>query len=246
VAEDNETNLKVISHQLRMLGFASVVAVDGAEALERWRVGDIDMLLTDLHMPTMDGYELAAAIRAEEAGGRRTPILALTANALAEEEARCLEAGMDCYLTKPIRIQQLEAAIAEWLPVHGAAASGAAPAGADLPPADLQVLQSLVGDDPDIIRDMLLSFRQSALQARTELNQAAAGRSAELAAAAAHKLKGAARTVGAERLGLLCEQIEEAAGAANLDRVNASLSHFERELNAVLDFFEAADTSLQY
>lgn len=111
VAEDNPVNRTVIAQQLRLLGFAADIAVDGREALEKWRSGDFGLVLTDLHMPEMDGYALAASIRAEEAGARRTPIVALTANAQHGEEARCLALGMDACLTKPVQLARLKEAL---------------------------------------------------------------------------------------------------------------------------------------
>jgi CheY-like chemotaxis protein/anti-sigma regulatory factor (Ser/Thr protein kinase) len=115
VVDDNEINRKVIVQQLRLLGLASGVAVDGQAALELWRNGDFALVLTDLRMPQLDGYGLAAAIRAEEQGSSRrrarTPIIALTANAVAVEEARCLAAGMDGCVTKPASLAALQAAI---------------------------------------------------------------------------------------------------------------------------------------
>jgi CheY-like chemotaxis protein len=107
VAEDNEFNQQVIAAQLKHLGFRAEVAGNGRAALDLWRSGRFAILLTDLQMPEMDGYELAAAIRTEEGGRVRLPIIALTANALKEEEARCTAAGMDGYLTKPISMSRL-------------------------------------------------------------------------------------------------------------------------------------------
>ena len=86
-----------------------------ARRCKAWRHGSYAMLLTDLNMPEMDGYTLAESIRAEEILGQRMPILAVTANALADEELRCRVAGMDGYLTKPLRLPQLKAVIEEWL-----------------------------------------------------------------------------------------------------------------------------------
>ena len=108
VAEDNAINRRVIVEQLRLAGFAADIAVDGREALGRWRSGDYALLLTDLQMPEMDGYELAAAIRAEEGAGRRMPIFALTANSLPDDEARCLAVGMDAYLVKPVSLDRMK------------------------------------------------------------------------------------------------------------------------------------------
>lgn len=108
VAEDNEFKRTVIAQQLRRWGFAADIAANGLKALETWRSGDFGLVLTDLHMPELDGYALAASIRAEEGAGRRTPIVALTANALHDEKTRCLAAGMDVYLSKPARLAHLK------------------------------------------------------------------------------------------------------------------------------------------
>jgi len=115
VAEDNEINRQVITQQLKHLGYRAEVVSDGRVALERWRSGGFAVLLTDLQMPEMDGYQLTAAIRTAEAGTRRIPILALTANALKEEAVHCKAVGMDGYLTKPVRMEQLDETLRRWL-----------------------------------------------------------------------------------------------------------------------------------
>ncbi len=117
VAEDNEINQKVILHQLALIGFTADVTDNGRLALERWRSGDYALLLTDLHMPEMDGYELTAAIRAAEQGSRRIPVIALTANALRGEAEHCRKSGIDDYLSKPARLADLQAILEKWLPV---------------------------------------------------------------------------------------------------------------------------------
>jgi CheY-like chemotaxis protein len=95
VAEDNEINQKVISAQLKLLGFRTEIAADGQTALALWCSGRFALLLTDLQMPMMDGYELVASIWRKEGSASRMPIVALTANALKEELARCTGVGMD-------------------------------------------------------------------------------------------------------------------------------------------------------
>ncbi|MBL8327225.1 MAG: PAS domain-containing protein [Rubrivivax sp.] len=134
VAEDEPVNRMVLLRQLELLGHQTEVAVDGAQALQMWQLNRYDLLLTDLHMPMMDGYALAREIRAREAAGsaadQRMPILALTANALQGEEGRALAAGVDEYLTKPIRMQELQQVLARWLvvePGSGRADGAAAP-----------------------------------------------------------------------------------------------------------------------
>ncbi|MHB9102267.1 MAG: PAS domain S-box protein, partial [Sulfuricella sp.] len=117
VAEDNETNQKVILQQLGLFGYTADVAGDGRAALERWQSSDYALLLSDLHMPKMDGYQLTAAIRAAEVGKRRIPIVALSANALKGEAEHCRAAGMDDYLSKPARLADMKAILEKWLPV---------------------------------------------------------------------------------------------------------------------------------
>ena len=181
VAEDDAVNQKVVLRQLALLGHAAEVASDGAEALRLWRTGGHALVLTDLHMPELDGYGLARAIRAAEAGSlanARIPILALTANALRDEASRVRAAGMDAYLTKPIQLAVLGAALAAALDGHRPAAAeaasvdpepttplatarGAASAGAVAPAAvvvDVEVLKSLVGDDMATVREFLAEF----------------------------------------------------------------------------------------
>jgi len=116
VAEDNEINQHVIAAQLDLLGFRAEVVGDGRAALAGWRTGRFALVLTDLQMPEMDGYALAASIRAEETYGQRTPIIALTANALKGEFERCKSAGMDAYLTKPVTLDTLGAVLRRWVP----------------------------------------------------------------------------------------------------------------------------------
>ena len=135
VAEDNDINRKVITRQLGLLGLSCELAEDGQEALARWREGPYDLLLTDLHMPNMDGYTLAARIRAEEDPRRRLAIVAVTANALRGEDRRCLDAGMDDYLVKPVQIEALRAVLERHLPAATPAAPADARTGAPEPGA---------------------------------------------------------------------------------------------------------------
>nr|WP_255542306.1 ATP-binding protein [Azospirillum sp. INR13] len=116
VAEDHPTNQQVVLRQLRRLGCAVDLAADGEQALAAWRAGRHRLVITDCHMPVMDGYELARRIRAEEDGtGRCTAIVAMTANALSGEMERCLAAGMDDYLAKPVTLAQLSQVLARRL-----------------------------------------------------------------------------------------------------------------------------------
>ena len=143
VVEDNETNQEVIRQQLAMLGYRCDIAADGRQAFSQWLGGSYGLVLSDIHMPYMDGYQLADAIRHEEAkqGSERTPILALTANALKGEAWRCQASGMDGYLTKPVPLADLNAAIERHLP---------APKTADMPRLAIMVI-----DDEPFMHDLM-------------------------------------------------------------------------------------------
>jgi signal transduction histidine kinase/ActR/RegA family two-component response regulator len=118
LAEDNLVNQRVAARFLQRLGHEVTVAIDGREAIQHWERQPFDLIFMDVQMPEMDGFEAVAAIRAaEETRGGRTPIIALTAHAMSGDRERCLAAGMDGYLTKPIKLTQLVAAIEEVVPV---------------------------------------------------------------------------------------------------------------------------------
>jgi PAS domain S-box-containing protein len=245
VAEDNETNQKVITEQLALLGLESHLAANGRDALMKFPSAPYSLVLTDLHMPHMDGYALARAIRARENNAQRTPIIALTANASPAEEKKCLEAGMDAYLTKPLRLAQLRSAIEKFLdtgavPRVANAVSEPAPSPAattDLP-ADLDVLRGLVGTDAAVIREVLQSFRNSAARCRKDIVAGTQSRSGTDAADAAHKLKSSARMIGAARLGEICAQIEAAGKAGDSELLDELLPAFVREIDGVFRFLD--------
>jgi CheY-like chemotaxis protein len=114
LVEDNRINRKIATRLLEGEGHRIVGAENGREGLERYREGGFDLLLMDVQMPEMDGFEATRAIRDLEAGsGRRTPIIAMTAHAMKGDREKCLEAGMDGYVSKPVVIADLRQAIRE-------------------------------------------------------------------------------------------------------------------------------------
>ncbi len=118
VVDDNSVNRKILARQLELAGASTDVAASGEQALELLRGGRYDLVLADLQMPDMDGFEMARRIRAAEAatGAARLPILAITASTLEDEEERSRAAGMDGFITKPVGIEQLRATLDVWLP----------------------------------------------------------------------------------------------------------------------------------
>jgi CheY-like chemotaxis protein len=226
LAEDNETNQDVIREQLRLLGYAAEVAEDGVTALEKWRTGRYALLLTDCHMPLMDGYELTAFIRQEEGSGPHKPIIAVTANVMQGESRHCLDCGMNDYLSKPLRTDELMAMLTKWLPLDSSEDSIAMvsnpvaeiegkgqPPTSDLPVWNANTLNELVGDNPGMHKRLLEKFLRNAYVHVQALNDAAQAGNLKRLAEVAHTLKSSARTVGAFVLGDLCQRIEVAATA---------------------------------
>jgi PAS domain S-box-containing protein len=240
IAEDDEINQKVILRQIEMLGFAAELADDGVEALRLWRAGQYALLLTDLHMPNMDGYALAAAIRREEAQRglalpKRIPIVALTANALRGEATRAEAVGMDEYLTKPLQMKLLKAALRRWLTQD--AADSAPDEQPDPPRAaqalDAGVLKGLVGEDPEIVREFLADYRTSARRLATELHTARAANDMRQIGIIAHKLKSSSRSVGAIALGDVCAELENACRGGTRESISQGMVQFDAALLAV-------------
>ena len=222
LAEDNETNRDVLYQQLKLLGYSAELAEDGRVALEKWRSGRFALLLTDCHMPKMDGFALTGAIRAAEGTGQHLPIIAVTANVMQGEVQRCLSSGMDDYLSKPLRLQELAAMLAKWLPQAGqpeaspvllAADRRSSPADEPLPNPpwpvwDADTLGKMIGDNPEMQQTLLRKFLQNAQRQVQQIGTAALAHDTRQIADIAHKLKSSARTVGALALGELCEEIE--------------------------------------
>lgn len=239
VAEDDRVNQKVILRQLNLLGYAAEVASNGAEALQLWRERSYALLLTDLHMPRMDGHALVAAIRHEEGVDQRIPILALTANALSGESERAVAAGMDGYLSKPVQLSVLQASLERWLPLpeaKGTSEPGAQPSenASIVRPLDLNVLRSIVGYDRDGLFELLEEYERSLTCGVDEIR--AAMNSADLPeiGATAHRLKSSSRSVGALPMGDLCAELENASRVADVEAVHRFVSQLEISATALL------------
>ncbi|TWA71561.1 PAS domain S-box-containing protein [Azospirillum brasilense] len=251
VAEDHPTNQQVILRQLRQLGFEADLTGDGLEALTAWRARPYRLLITDCHMPRMDGYELSRQIRsaesAAESGGAprpRTGIIAMTANALAGEMERCTAAGMDDYIAKPVTLRQLATALNRAFGEGSAAAPDEPPAaeaaGAAGHALDLDHVRTTFGALDGMALDMLDFFLETTRPLLDEAAAALERNDLEALRGAAHTLAGAARTAGAERLGRSASTLELAAhhgdpdGAAQaLAAVRAAYPEVETAIRAL-------------
>ena len=239
VADDNEINRAVIQQQLRLLGYASETARDGEIALAMWRSGRYALLLSDCHMPNMDGFALTEAIRQAELPGTHLPIIAITANAMQGEDQRCMERGMDGYLAKPTRLHELAPVMRTWLPLLAACDSAAAQPKPERAPTvqlavwDRKTLGEMVGDDLPLQLSLLDMFFRNSEGQVGQIAQFARADLVQEAADQAHSLKSAARMVGALRLGELCEEIECAGLAANIPECLALAAGLATELAQV-------------
>ncbi|NUB04799.1 DUF3369 domain-containing protein [Azospirillum sp. Vi22] len=240
VAEDHPTNRQVIQRQLALLGHTVDMAEDGVQALALWRDGDYALLLTDCQMPEMDGFELTRLIRAEEAakGRPRLPIIAVTANAMAGEAQRCLSAGMDDAVSKPVEIGQLRRLLDRHLPsppgpepVPALTAPVTAPdSGPDAPPIDVGVLATLFDGDMEFVGQLLQEFIVSNSASRDCLVAAHAAEDWDSVRQAAHKLAGSSRTVGARDLAAASDAIELACVDRRLDGIGGLVARADHEL----------------
>jgi PAS domain S-box-containing protein len=235
VVDDNEVNRKIAVKQLERKGFLVETACDGREAVERAAQVPYDLIFMDWMMPTMDGFEATRRIRDRERGsGFRVPIVAMTARALEGDREKCLEPGMDDYLSKPVKFEELDGVLERWLaprphaplppPPPPAPAPAAGPVEVDR--ASLESLAALQSEgDPDIVKELVDIFEREAGPRFERLAAAAAAADPDALMREAHGLKGTAASIGAKRLAALAKELEDrgrgglAAGAA--ERVEA-------------------------
>ncbi|HYG87275.1 MAG TPA: DUF3369 domain-containing protein [Azospirillum sp.] len=240
VAEDHPTNRQVVLRQLALLGHAAEVAADGREALAKWRSGRYALLLTDCQMPEMDGFDLTRAIReAEAVSGGHLPIVAITANAMEGEAQKCLAAGMDDSVSKPVEIGELKRIVERYLPpVPAVPPSGAAasPAPDAEPPLDTSALAALFDGDEEFLRQLLQEFLASNLATRERLFKALETQAWEEVRQAAHKLAGSSRTVGAAALAAAGDALEAAVVEGRTEGLKPMAVRASEELDRVAAF----------
>jgi signal transduction histidine kinase/FixJ family two-component response regulator len=223
VVDDHPVNREVITRQLELLGIPAATADDGAQGLAHWQWHRPSMVLLDIHMPVMDGFEMARAIRQEEQakGLPRTTLIAVTANALKGEAERCYAAGMDGFVAKPVTLDGLSRALGRFMP--SLTREGASTGGALFDP---DALRGLFGQDRERLLGILESFAEQAAHDIGRLKEAEGTRLAE----AAHRLKGSARMVGARLLAEAAQAMEQAARAEDVIGVEAARGQLDKLL----------------
>jgi signal transduction histidine kinase/DNA-binding response OmpR family regulator len=249
VVEDNATNRQVALGLLDKLGIRADVAATGVEAIRALEVRDYDLVLMDVQMPEMDGLEATRRIRDPNSAVRNQeiPIVAMTADALQGDQKRCLDAGMNDYVTKPISPQALANALDAWLPraPGGAAAGGAAP-GEGKASTATQVfdrdgmLARLMGDE-NLAAAVVEGFLEEMPGEIETLRRLASEGDAVAARRQAHSIKGASANVGGERLRAVALQAEKAGQAGDLEAIMAHMPDLESQFALLEDAMRQAN-----
>jgi signal transduction histidine kinase/CheY-like chemotaxis protein/HPt (histidine-containing phosphotransfer) domain-containing protein len=246
LAEDNPVNQKLAIRLLEKRGHHVELANDGREALQLLDHGKFDLVLMDVQMPNLDGFEATAEIRKREAQtGEHIPILAMTAHAMKGDRERCLSAGMDGYVSKPIQPAELRAEIAA-LMAATPPQSGPPPAepAVAVTPANGQVFDQEealrhVGGEMDLLQEIATVFLKESPRMVNELRDAVAARDAHRVNRAAHTLKGAVATLGAPAARDLAFQIEKLGANGELDEAASRLVEFDAVIGELRSSLEA-------
>lgn len=229
--DDHPINRDLLARQIKLLGLRAETAENGQVALSMWRDGRFALVITDCHMPEMDGYELAKKIRKIEAEESRThtPIIAWTANALAEEAGRCHASGMDELLVKPANLSQLKKTLAKWLNIPETNNSQPTPSLHDVDdrqatgPIDYVELSKVVPDSAEHIQ-VLHDFQQHIRADRAKLIEMLEQGDQVNVERTAHRMKGSCRMVGATDMASACATIERTSREKKLNGARAGMT----------------------
>jgi two-component system sensor histidine kinase/response regulator len=251
VVEDNEVNQLVAREMVTRLGYGVHVVGDGAQAVAAVEVTSYDAVLMDCHMPVMDGFVATAAIRGMAGAASRVPIIAMTAGAQDEDRRRCLDAGMDDFLTKPVDMTALEGTLAQWVHEETRPKPKSVPQPVLQPDAEepaldpvrLDLLRNLgPAGGHGLLTEAAHAFRSEVTASLTALNHAIDRSDDEALASAAHKLKGGAANIGAAGAAALCAQLEklvssddEHPGRQLMGRLETELARVDAALDQALE-----------
>ncbi len=228
LAEDNAVNQKLALRFLQQMGYRADVAANGIEAIEALERQPYDVILMDVQMPEMDGLEASRQINKRWPRPQRPRIIGVTANAMQGDREQCLAAGMDDYITKPIRVEELVGALSQ------ARAQAAAPVAAATPALDDAVLANLRADvGEDFIGELMTAYLEDAPELIASMKTALAQNDAESFRRAAHSLKSNSKTFGANELAEVAKSLEETGKSGKLTGVDDRLTFVEQEFERV-------------
>jgi len=242
LVEDNLINQQVALGILQIQGYSVTVVNNGREALDAYAQGAFDLILMDCHMPEMDGFEATREIRGRERSsiGKRVPIIALTANAMAQDREECLSTGMDDHLSKPFSMQTMQDMLDRWMPQAAAtksaaaaelAAQGPAKAAAALDRRVLDQLSTLL--KPERLARAINFYLVESPKLIQKLKQAASANDAPEIVRSAHSLKSSSANLGASVLSRYCEDIEASARRADAEEACKLFAKIETEYGCV-------------
>jgi PAS domain S-box-containing protein len=228
LAEDNVVNQRLAVNLLEKRGHDVVVVCNGREAVAALDEREFDVVLMDVQMPEMDGFEATAAIRARESmSGVHTPIVAMTAHALKGDRERCLAAGMDAYVSKPLRPQELFEVLASMVPAAGAGPSAPAEREAASEAFDIAAALERVDGDRELMKELAGLFLGECPQRMGEIRDAIARRDGAKLQRAAHYLKGSVGNFGAHRAYEAAGRLEHAGRDLDWDRAQRDWTALE-------------------
>ncbi|HET8871640.1 MAG TPA: ATP-binding protein [Aquabacterium sp.] len=234
LAEDNVVNQKLAVSLLEHLGHQVDVVADGVQAVERSIGGDYDLILMDMQMPRMSGLDATRAIRLREQGGvRHQPIVAMTANAMSGDRERCLQAGMDGYISKPILVDRMMAEIERVMAAQSQAAES-------LPDLDMAEALERCGGDKALFKELAQVFLTDCPNRLAELDSAIRNTDARQLVSAAHHISGSTGSLSAKAMHHVSRQLVEAGKAGQFDQAASLYNTLRQRLTRLEQALQAA------
>ncbi|HXN36625.1 MAG TPA: PAS domain S-box protein [Solirubrobacteraceae bacterium] len=237
IAEDNEVNQILAIRMLQRRGYRAEAVGNGRQALEALERRRYAAVLMDCQMPEQDGYGATSELRLRQQGGRHTPVIAMTAHALGGDREKCLASGMDDYLAKPLKPEELDRVLRRWAPRTTEGSDGGAPIGdvmqddapasdSPLDPSGIQRLGAELGSI-EALKLPIELFATQTPELLTDMRRAIEAGDAETVRGDAHKLKGGCMTLAATHMAELCRDLERRLGADSLDGATALVDQIE-------------------
>jgi two-component system, sensor histidine kinase and response regulator len=250
VAEDNLVNQKVAARMLERIGYRAEVAANGLQALEALRGKTYAAVLMDVQMPEMDGYEATAEIRRLESGGeRRTPIIAMTANAMQGDRESALASGMDDYLSKPVKTEELSETLAKWATTRGSFPVEEKPEDDPHVEPEEEILNGAViaslmelqgDDDPELLSELVETFEEDTHERIKALRLYVEANAAEEIERTAHALKGSSGNMGVVGMSKVSSDLQSAGASGDLLQAATLIKNLEEEFERALPALRSA------
>ena len=254
LVEDNLVNQQVVTRMIERIGYKVEAVDNGRGALERLAHADYDLILMDCQMPEVDGYTATREIRRREGSARHTPIIGITAHALAGDREDCMRVGMDDYLSKPVMPEDLAAIIDKWVEVHDSPRTSAsrpqaplteavtdAPASAERPRVAAVVDEAVLAElreyqkpgEPDFVTELIGVFRDDLINRLSQIRAGLQAADAHQVGQAAHALKGASGELGAHGLREICSRLELSTAHGSIETAPSMMRELEAEAERV-------------